>query len=141
MPPEKWHKPMEAFLKTGAFSGTSYRKLEEDIMRFIYEKEKIKGCNQKYCKLHSVSINELKPYPGNFFSEKIVDDSVYALQHMYPDEIKKHNINAARFVNNALDRARKLAPHYFTFNKKWIKLMKCIEKDKVFKKHLESEWL
>lgn len=57
MPPEKWGKKMESFLKTGAFSATSYHKLEKDIMRFIYEREKIRDCNEKYCKLHNIIIN------------------------------------------------------------------------------------
>ena len=141
LPPEKWHKHMEAFLKTGAFSNTSYHKLEMDIMRFIYEKEKIKGGNDKYCPLHKVNVDELKPYPGEFFGKKLIEHAVYALKHMYPEEIKKRHINAERFVNNALDRARKLVPTYFIFNQRWIKLMKCIEKDKVFKRHIKSRWL
>ncbi len=36
---------------------------------------------------------------------------------------------------------RKLAPNYFHFNQKWIKLMRFIEKDKVFRKYLNSRWL
>lgn len=51
------------------------------------------------------------------------------------------NINVPGSMLDALERARKLAPHYFIFNKKWIKLMKFIKKDKVFKKYLEGRWL
>jgi|TARA_B100001964_G_scaffold245721_1_gene335154 hypothetical protein len=141
MPPETWGKKMESFLKTGAFSMASYHKLEQDIMRFVYEREKIRGCNDKYCPLHKVDIDELKPYPGEFFGKKLIGDAVYALKHMYPEELKKHNITAERFINNSIDRARKLVPGYFIFNQRWIKLMNAIEKDKVLKKHIRSKWL
>lgn len=141
LPPEKWDKKMKAFLKTGAFSMTSYYKLEQDILRFIYEREKIRQCNDHHPELKTVNIDELKPYPGSFFSKKLIKDAVYALKYMYPSETKKLHIDAESQVNRALDRARKLAPNYFIFNKKWIKLMKFIEKDKVFKRYLEGRWL
>ncbi|UCH12373.1 MAG: hypothetical protein JSW18_06045 [Candidatus Omnitrophota bacterium] len=141
MPPEKWDKKIKAFLRTGAFSMTNYYRLEQDMLRFIYEREKIRECNDHHPELKKVSIDELKPYPGDFFEEKVVKDAVYALKFMYPEETKKLRINAEVQVNRALERARKLAPNYFLFNQKWIKLMKFIGEDKEFKKHLESGWL
>lgn len=141
LPPEKWDKKMKAFLKTGAFSKTNYYKLEQDVVRFIYEREKIRECNDHHPELKNVYIDNLKPYPGDFFGERLIRDAMYALKYMYPAETKKLKISSEGFVNNALERARKLAPTYFSFNKKWVKLMKFIEKDTVFKRHLEKRWL
>lgn len=141
MPPEKWDKKIKAFLRTGAFSKANYYRLEQDMLRFIYEREKIRECNDHHLELKNISIEGLKPYPGDFFNGRLIKDAVYALKFMYKGQTKKLNVNAEVQVNRALERARKLAPNYFLFNQKWIKLMKFIEKDKAFRKHLESRWL
>ncbi|MBW2980172.1 hypothetical protein KY360_02025 [Candidatus Woesearchaeota archaeon] len=141
MPPERWDKKVKAFLKTGAFSMTNYYRLEQDMLRFLYEREKIRECNDHHLDLKKISIEALKPYPGEFFTEDVVRDAVYALKYMYPEETKKLSTSAEVQVDRALERSRKLAPNYFHFNQKWIKLMKFIAKDKAFRKHLNNRWL
>ena len=141
MPPEKWYKNIKAFLHTGAFSKANYYKLEQDVLRFIYEREKIRECNDHHPELKYINVEHLKPYPGDFFSDRLIRDAIYALKTMYPGEAKKLKINAEMEISRALERARKLAPNYFVFNCKWKKLMKFIEKDKGFRKYLNGKWL
>ncbi len=54
-------------------------KLQEDIIRFVYEKKKIELAG-KTDGWNPVSIDELKPYPGEFFTDRVEKDALQALK-------------------------------------------------------------
>jgi len=141
MPPEDNSKKKEKWAKTGAFSAENFYKLQQDIMRFVYENQKIIECNEHHAELKKIDTKKLMPYPGSFFVKNLLEDAVEVLNTMFHKEIQKKEIMPKSFVRSTLERSRKLAPQYFIFNKQWKKLMKEISKDKTFSNYLNKKWV
>ena len=105
--------------------------LKQDILRFIYEKEKIEQV-KKYNNLNNIDIEELMPYPGSFFEDKVFSDSEEKLAKALSDkniaEIEPGK-EARDFINYAKKRAKKLVPEYFKFRLLWKDMIKDIKDD------------
>lgn len=93
-------------------------KLQEDIIRFVYEKEKIKlACKKEGW--NSVSIEELKPYPGEFFTENLEKDALEALKDRKGLTGKEaFFMNPEETMKTAHERARS-AVDFFPFAERW----------------------
>lgn len=96
-------------------------KLKQDILRFFYEKEKIKY-SKNIKGLKFINIEELKPYPGEFFEEKVFKDAEEKLLSI----LERKEVN--EFINYAKTRAKKLSPKYFDFRLLWKNLFKDLKK-------------
>jgi hypothetical protein len=62
----------------GSYKDTTTSKLEQDVIRFLYERRKI-TVSQENKALHPVTADELRPYPGEFLSGDIEADAAEAL--------------------------------------------------------------
>lgn len=114
-------------------------KLQEDIIRFVYEKEKIKlACDKKGW--NSVSVDELKPYPGEFFTENLEKDALEALENrkglsgkeaffMTPEETMK----------TARERA-KSSVDFFPFAKRWKDTISALSQDDELTEYFRKKW-
>jgi len=105
--------------------------LKQDILRFIYEKEKLIQV-KKYDDLNNIDIEELMPYPGSFFEDKVFSDAEEKLAKALSDkniaEIEPEK-EARDFINYAQERAKKLVPEYFKFRLLWKDMIKDIKND------------
>ena len=112
-------------------NGVNINQLKQDILRFIYEKEKIEQV-KKYNNLNNIDIEELMPYPGSFFEDKVFSDSEEKLAKALSDkniaEIEPGK-EARDFINYAKERAKKLVPEYFKFRLLWKDMIKDIKND------------
>ncbi len=110
-----------------------WKKLREDIIRFVYEREKILNQREEEIK-RKVSVKDLMPYPGYFLDdeleEKIVKTSEllamkYIIENKHEDaEETMKNIEIAREVKiNGRDNFIK----FIEFQNKWKSFMKFIE--------------
>jgi len=112
-------------------NGVNINQLKQDILRFIYEKEKIEQV-KKYNNLNNIDIEELMPYPGSFFEDKVFSDSEEKLAKALSDkniaEIEPGK-EARDFINYAKKRAKKLVPEYFKFRLLWKDMIKDIKDD------------
>jgi len=113
------------------YNGVNITQLKQDILRFIYEKEKLMQV-KKYDDLNNVDIEELMPYPGNFFEDKVFSDAEKKLGKALSDKNiteTEPEKEAREFINYAKERAKKLVPEYFKFRVLWKDMIKDIKND------------
>jgi GT2 family glycosyltransferase len=111
--------------------------LQEDIIRFIYEKEKLTMAKQELG-LTPVSPESLDPYPGAFLHNGM---DGHASEALHQRKLPK------RIVDNAMSYARETVPRYFKFRKDWPRLMRMLGDDEVVRARVtrkfersKSEW-
>jgi hypothetical protein len=96
----------------GSYKDTTTSKLEQDVIRFLYERQKI-DVSQENRALHPVTAEELKPYPGEFLGRDVEEDAVEAL-------------SSAGFAGNAKDFVTTVnaemparVDRYLSFREEW----------------------
>jgi hypothetical protein len=103
-------------------------KLQEDIIRFIYEKRKIE-LSEELDGFNKVSVEELKPYPGEYFTERLEEDALSSLTErdgLSGDE--PFYLSPEATIEAAHHRAE-LAPEYYKFISRWQELVKKLSAD------------
>lgn len=104
----------------GSYRDTSLSKLQQDIVRFVYEREKLL-VSQRSPDLCAVTASELEPYPGEFLREGIDGDAKRALQAAsFPED-------AQEFVNSATRAAQGKMERYLRFRRHWPELTKTLQ--------------
>jgi GT2 family glycosyltransferase len=111
--------------------------LQEDIIRFIYEKEKLVMAKRQLG-LETVLPASLDLYPGAFLHNGLEG---HALEVLRERKLPK------RIVDNAMSYARETVPRYFKFRKYWPRLMRALGDDEVVRARMtrkfersKSEW-
>jgi hypothetical protein len=118
--------------KGGSYKDASRTKLEQDIVRFLYEREKVL-ISQTRDELHTVTADELKPYPGLFLEENIEEDAKEALQEVGYD---------AAGAKSFLDEVKAAIPdkieRFLQFRVEWPRAMNIIAGDPNLATHLHT---
>lgn len=113
-------------------------KLRQDILRFVYEREKLKYFNR-------IDLNSLEPYPAVFLKDDLEYRAVFTSINYAKRALKRkdHTFYKESFRNvEILYKDAKMhavinAPRYFEFQKQWVNLMYFIQKSKKLKKHFD----
>jgi len=105
------------------YGALPYRKLCQDIFRFIHEREKLAQA-KKHPGLEYVTSQTLDPYPGRFLGPDLEEQAFEALEEMGPP-----GSSATRIIAQAQDKARRAAPQYFRFQKAWSKMIAVLDQD------------
>ena len=115
-------------------------KLQEDIVRFVYEKRKIElaagrgGANE-------VDIDELKPYPGEFFTDRLCSDALDALGRRTGLTGKEpFYLSPEQTLEKAEQRAGR-AGEYFSFVERWRETVEKLGSDDDLKSYLRSRFV
>ena len=108
--------------KGGSYKDASISKLTQDVVRFIYEREKL-VVSQTEPELHPLTAAELMPYPGEFLDRDIEDEAVDALEQA------GYSGNARAFVQEARSGARARVDAYLDFRRQWPALMARLHDD------------
>ncbi len=96
----------------GSYKDASLSKLEQDVIRFLYEREKLQ-VSQQHPELHPVNAADLVPYPGDFFAESLETDARSALEAAgYPGD-------AAMFVQDVKHDIPRKVERYLAFRREW----------------------
>ncbi len=112
-------------------------KLQEDVLRFIYEKAKIEKANQsgKFCFLNTDLLME---YPGNFLKENLEAEAKYAL------DIRSKEIESEAWYLNSkevLEKGNILKEkinQFFDYAKKWPDNLIKLNNDKKIKEIIST---
>jgi len=92
---------------------------------------KVEG-QKKYDDLNNIDIEELMPYPGSFFEDKVFSDAEKKLAKVLSDKNiaeTEPEKEAREFINYAKERAKRLVPEYFKFRLLWKDMIKDIKND------------
>ena len=101
------------------FEAPKYAKMRQDVIRFIYEREKIRS--------HNISAKELLPYPGKLLEKNFIPAALEALCSSATPEMIKKNGSPEEIVTEAQVYAKKHTQRYEMFSTKWKKSMKILE--------------
>ncbi len=101
------------------FEAPQYAKMRQDIIRFIYEREKLR--------LHNLSPDEFLPYPGHLLNDNFIPAALEALHaNATPEMIAKFG-SPEEIIAFAKDYAREYAPNYDAFSTDWRKVVRLLE--------------
>ena len=110
------HLPPEA-----SHGSPAWGKLRQDVLRFIYEREKLH--------IARTDPSQFDPYPGRFLREDVDTQAIEALRTLSDAEMEQRFGSAEEIVARALRRAGEKAPHYFAFAREWPALMTTLGED------------
>ena len=109
----------------------AYSKLCQDVIRFIYEREKLKEA-QRHPGLVRVMPEDLDPYPGLFLREDLIQHALEALHLQRPSNTDRRLFPPPeQIVADAVKHAQQFVPHYFEFATQWPELMQALTNDHV----------
>ncbi len=118
--------------KGGSYKDVSRSKLEQDVIRFMYEHAKLLA-SQTGDGLHPVSASELMPYPGEFLSHTIETDAAEALEQA------GHQGDPQAFIADIRASLESKVRRYLEFRRWWPAVMDALAHgDEVFER-LASE--
>jgi hypothetical protein len=99
----------------GSYRDTTSTKLAQDIVRFLYERTKI-AASQDTPGLHEVTVEELRPYPGDFLAHDISGDAREALVHA------GYRGDPVEFLQTVESENRVRLANFLEFRQKWPRL-------------------
>ena len=95
-----------------------YAKLQQDVIRFIYQKEKIK-LSKNYRGTVEIKAEELGFYPGEFLKEGVEEHALEALKKNRPRGADERFFpEPEKLIEEAIQRAKN-AHTFFEFAEKW----------------------
>jgi len=113
------HMPPDA--PESAHSAHTWSKLHQDVLRFVYERGKLR--------LAGVSPAQFDPYPGRFLRDDVEVQALAALQaEATPEAIARFG-PPEDIVAQAQRHAVETAPYYFEFATRWSDLMEVVGQD------------
>jgi hypothetical protein len=98
--------------KGGSYKDVSRSKLEQDVIRFLYEREKLR-VSQDHPDLHAVTAEELMPYPGEFLDQGVERQAEAAL------EAAGYTGDASAYVREVETGMSVRIDRYLRFRQEW----------------------
>ncbi len=106
-----------------------YVRMAEDARRFLYEQEKLRLAAKQGMLVPPLA--ELSPYPGYFLFNDAADQAQAALETIVTPELAQAYGAPPDIVTQARERARRIAPNYFSFAQTWPRLMEAVAGDRM----------
>ncbi|MFQ5400267.1 MAG: glycosyltransferase family 2 protein [Anaerolineae bacterium] len=103
------------------YESPAYGKLRQDVIRFVYEREKLR--------LGNLTPEAFYPYPGRFLEEDLMTQACQALQMATTPEMVAHFGDLEVILTAAQHHAIDQAPRYFEFAHQWPELMAVLMRD------------
>lgn len=122
----------------GSHSAPSYSKLQQDVVRFIYERAKLAEA-ANWPGITPLKAEDLDPYPGAFLREGLEADALEALIELRPaDSDIGLFLPPEEIVANAVRHAQESASKYFALAEQWPRLMKALGQDTMLHRYLTA---
>ncbi|MBL7162299.1 MAG: hypothetical protein ISS57_06810 [Anaerolineales bacterium] len=120
------HLPPDA--PDSSHSAPSWSKLHQDVLRFVYEREKLR--------LAGADPAQFDPYPGRFLSDDVEEQALAALRTEATPEVTARFGSPEAIIAQAKRHAAEAAPRYFEFAARWPSLMEVVGRDTELREHL-----
>lgn len=105
--------------KGGSYQDASTSKLEQDVIRFLYEQRKLE-VSREHPALHPVTAAELMPYPGRFLEGDLEANSCEALEAAGYDD------DCSDFVRSVRAGLNDRVSAYLQFRERWPVVMETL---------------
>lgn len=119
-----------------SYKDISYSKLQQDVVRFLYEREKLRAAAHQP-ELESVTPATLAPYPGDFLVDDLEHQALQALRDLRPADDHGWPEPEA-IVDQARHHAAEGVPRYFEFRRAWPGIMASLGGDETLQRQLEA---
>ena len=117
-----------------AYGALPYAKLAQDVVRFIYERNKLLVSRERSM-LVTIEPQDLDPYPGRLLQENVAAQALAALQLLAtPNAVARHG-SPEQIVEQAKQWAREAPLRYFEFAQEWPRLLDELNRDAVLRGH------
>ena len=100
-----------------------YAKLAQDVRRFLYEREKLRLARSERGEWEIMEELFRSPYPGRFLADDVEEHALVALRALADEDAIHLWGTPEAIVEQAVERARALAPHYTAFASTWNTLI------------------
>ena len=105
------------------FEAPQYAKMRQDVIRFIYEREKLR--------LHNLASDEFLPYPGRLLNDDFIPAALDALHAVATPEMMSKFGSPEEIILAAQAYAKEYASQYATFSTHWEKAIKALKSQKI----------
>jgi hypothetical protein len=109
----------------------AYQRTREDVLRFIYEREKLRLYSE-------VRPAWLEPYPGALLGDDLEEHALAALQAEATPELVERLGDPESIVEDARRRAARNAPRYAAHLTVWRELMTRVETDQAVRREAQG---
>jgi hypothetical protein len=109
-------------------SASTWSKLHQDVLRFIYEREKLR--------LADTDPAQFDPYPGRFLRDDVEEQALAALRTTATPEVIARFGSPEAIIALAQRHAIEAAPRYFEFAAHWPDLMEAVGRDAELRERL-----
>ena len=124
------HLPPDA--PDSSHSAPTWSKLHQDVLRFVYEREKLR--------LAGADPAQFDPYPGRFLRDDVEEQALAALQAEATPEAVARFGPPETIVAQARCHAVESAPRYFKFAQAWPRLMEAVGRDAELRERLSTRF-
>jgi hypothetical protein len=115
----------------GSYKDASTSKLEQDVIRFLYEREKLET-SREHPALHPVTAAELMPYPGKFLEGDLESDACQAL------DAAGYEGDCSDFVRSVRAGLGDRISAYLQFRERWPVAMEALSESSDIRDQLMS---
>jgi hypothetical protein len=120
------HLPPDA--PDSSHSAPTFSKLHQDVLRFVYEREKLR--------LAGVAPALFDPYPGRFLRDDVEEQALGALRAQATPEATARFGPPETIVAQARRHAIESAPRYLEFAQAWPRLIEAVGRDAELRERL-----
>jgi hypothetical protein len=120
---------------------TPYAKLQRDILRFYYQREKIR-ISRGHPELQTLRAEDFGIYPGEFLQDDLDAQALEALQHLRPPDADEADERffprPEKMIRLAQERAGRAA-EYPAFNSNWKRVLQAVDDDRELKQGMRRK--
>jgi hypothetical protein len=117
---------------------TPYAKLQRDILRFFYQREKLR-LSREHPNLQTLRAEDFGIYPGEFFQDDLDAQALEVLQILRPDDADERFFPSPdRMIELAVERAGRAA-EYPAFNAAWKRVLEVVDSEEKLKRGMRRK--
>jgi hypothetical protein len=115
---------------------TPYAKLQRDVLRFIYQRQKIR-ISQEHADLHPLQAEDFGVYPGEFLKDDLDAQALEALKILRPEDADERFFPRPEAMLELARERAKRAEEYPAFNASWKEILTVVDRDKELKQGMQ----
>lgn len=115
---------------------TPYAKLQRDVLRFIYQRQKIR-ISQEHADLHPLQAEDFGVYPGEFLKDDLDAQALEALKILRPEDADERFFPRPEAMLELARERAKRAEEYPAFNTSWKEILTVVDRDKELKQGMQ----
>jgi hypothetical protein len=117
---------------------TPYGKLQRDVLRFIYQREKIRF-SRRHEELNTLEPGDFGIYPGEFLKDDLEEQALEALRILRPPDADERFFPPPEEVLNMARSRAKGVQQYPAFNASWKQILQVADEERELKERMRRK--